>query len=220
MRKLARSTQDAIARTDPAQGGSSFSSAFGEMMDIHSRMADNGYQFSMTLHQMHEDLLELAAIAEKNRKGWKQTGLAAEQRVADLESATRKSKAKYDSLAEEYDRARTGDVGGRRGGFGFKGPKSAAQHEEDLLRKLQTSDEDYHSRVDHLSRERAELLATGRPETIKALHDLVRECDGGMVLQVQKYGKCGCIVNPRQRVAELTMRLQPRSARSYFSATA
>lgn len=186
MRKLARSTQDSIARSDPSQGSSTFGSAFGEMMDIHNRMADNGYQFSMSLHQMHEDLLELASIAEKNRKGWKQTGLAAEQRVADLETATRKSKAKYESLAEEYDRARTGDMT-RRGGFGFKGPKSAAQQEEDLLRKVQASDEDYHNRVDTLSRERAELLATGRPEIIKALQDLVRECDGGMVLQVQKY---------------------------------
>ncbi|CAK7203623.1 Rho GTPase-activating protein [Sporothrix eucalyptigena] len=191
MRKLARTTQDGMARTDAltqGQGnGSSFGGAFSEMMDIHGRMADNGYQFSMSLHQMHEDLLELAAIAEKNRKGWKQTGLAAEQRVADLEAATRKSKAKYDSLAEEYDRARTGDLSSRRGGFGFKGPKSAAQLEEDLLRKVQVADEDYHGRVDTLSRERAELLASGRPETIKALQDLVRECDGGMVLQVQKY---------------------------------
>ena len=187
MRKLARSTQDGISRSDPSQGSSTFGAAFGEMMDIHGRMADNGYQFSMSLHQMHEDLLELASIAEKNRKGWKQTGLAAEQRVADLETATRKSKAKYESLAEEYDRARTGDLNTRRGGFGFKGPKSAAQLEEDLLRKVQASDEDYHNRVDTLSRERAELLATGRPEIIKALQDLVRECDGGMVLQVQKY---------------------------------
>ncbi|CAK7266889.1 Rho GTPase-activating protein [Sporothrix epigloea] len=191
MRKLARTTQDGMARTDPTTtgqgGGNSFGGAFAEMMDIHSRMADNGYQFSMSLHQMHEDLLELAGIAEKNRKAWKQTGLAAEQRVADLETAMRKSKAKYDSLAEDYDRVRTGDVAGRRGGFGFKGHKSAAQLEEDLLRKVQGADEDYHSRVDTLSRERAELLATSRPEIIKALQDLLRECDGGTVLQVQKY---------------------------------
>ncbi|CAK7564204.1 MAG: Rho GTPase-activating protein [Sporothrix epigloea] len=190
MRKLARATQDGMARVDPTivgQSGSTFSASFGEMMDIHSRMADNGYKFSMSLHQMYEDLLELAGIAEKNRKGWKQTGLAAEQRVADLETAMRKSKAKYDTLAEEYDRVRTGDLASRRGGFGFKGHKSAAQLEEDLLRKVQGADEDYHTRVDTLARERAELLATGRPEIIRALQDLLRECDGGAILQVQKY---------------------------------
>lgn len=185
MRKLARMTQDNMARNDYSQD--TFGNAFTEMMDIHARMADNGYQFSMSLHQMHEDLVELTSITEKSRKGWKQTGLAAEQRVVDLETATRKSKAKYDSLAEEYDRVRTGDVGGRRGGFGFKGPKSAAQQEEDLLRKLHAADEDYHSRVDVQARERAELLATGRPEIIKSLQDIIHECDGGMVLQVQKY---------------------------------
>ncbi|RAL68361.1 hypothetical protein DID88_007092 [Monilinia fructigena] len=52
----------------------------------------------------------------------------------DTEAAMRKFKVKYDALADEYDRARTGD---RQSGkiFGLKGPKSAAQHEEDLLRK-------------------------------------------------------------------------------------
>ena len=67
------------------------------MMTIHERMAENGTQFAMSLHQMHEDLLELAGIAEKSRKGWKQSGLKAEQRVADLEAAMRKSKSKYDA---------------------------------------------------------------------------------------------------------------------------
>ena len=171
--------------------GGSFANAYDEMMTIQERMAENGIQFSTSLYQMHDDLLELATMAEKSRKGWKQSGLVAEQRVAELEAAMRKSKTKYDSLAEEYERARTGDASAQKGAkmFGFKGPRSAAQHEEDLLRKVQGADQDYHGRVQTLQTERSELLSRTRPETVKALQDIVKECDSALVLQMQKFGK-------------------------------
>lgn len=154
---------------------------------IHERMADNGAQFAISLHQMHEDLLDLVGQLERNRKTWKTTGLAWEQRVADMEAAMRKSKAKYDSLADDYERARTGD---RQAGkkFGLKGPKSAAQHEEDLLRKVQAADADYAQKVQAAQSQRAELLSKQRPEAVKAVEDLIRECDSALTLQMQKFG--------------------------------
>ncbi|KAK4232383.1 hypothetical protein QBC38DRAFT_463997 [Podospora fimiseda] len=187
LKKLSRLSLENMNRGE--QRGGTFVKAYEDMMAIHERMADNSLQFSMSLHQMSDDLQELAAMAEKSRKGWKQNGLAAEQRVADLENAMRKSKSKYDALAEEYDRARTGDSAGRQGGkmFGFKGHKSGPQHEEDLLRKAQTADQDYQSKVQTASTERSELLTKTRPETVKALQDIVKECDSGLVLQMQKF---------------------------------
>ena len=164
-------------------------------MAIHERMADNGIQFAISLHQMHEDLLELVAVADKSRKGWKQSGLAAEQRVADLEQAMRKSKAKYDALAEDYDRARTGDTSQKRT-FGFKGTKTGAQLEEDLHRKVQVADQDYHSKVQTVQTERGELMAKTRPETVRALQDLVKECDSGVTLQLQKFGRLPLCIMP------------------------
>jgi hypothetical protein len=188
LKKLCKMSQESIQRTEHL--GGSFAKAYGEMMFIHERMADNGMQFAMSLTQMHEDLLELAAIAEKSRKGWKQTGLMAEQRVADFESAMRKSKAKYDALSDEYDRVRTGDSRGGGGKmFGLRG-KSGAQHEEDLYRKVQAADQDYKSKVETVQVERGELLSKLRPETVRALQDIVRECDAGLTLQLQKFGTC------------------------------
>lgn len=151
-------------------------------------MADNGAQFAMSLHQMHEDLLDVAANIERGRKHWKATGLSAEQRVADTEAAMKKSKAKYDSLAEDYDRVRTGD---RQTGkiFGIKGPKSAQQHEEDLLRKVQAADADYASKVQNTQVQRQELLSKLRPEAVKSLEELIKECDSGLTLQMQKFGR-------------------------------
>jgi hypothetical protein len=188
LKKLCRASQDAMQRGE--HRGGTFGRAYDDMMAVHERMADNGIQFAASLQQMSEDLTELALMADKSRKGWKQSGLAAEQRVAELEAAMRKSKAKYDALAEEYDRARTGDSAGRQSGkmFGFKGHKSGAQHEEDLLRKAQAADQDYQAKVQVAAAERSELETKTRPETVQALQDIVRECDSGLALQMQKFG--------------------------------
>ncbi|KAI6308472.1 hypothetical protein MCOR34_007200 [Pyricularia oryzae] len=186
MRKLCKTTQDMMQRPDHKQG--SFSDAYHSMMMIHDKMAQNELQFSSSLQQMHDDLVELAAIAEKNRKGWKVNGLAAEQKVADMEASVRKLKAKLDSTADEYERVRTGDSS-QKGAkmFGFKGPKSAAQHEDDLLRKVQALDQDFRSRVDMLQAEKSELINSTRPEAVKALQDIIKECDAGLALQIQKF---------------------------------
>lgn len=150
-------------------------------------MADNGIQFALSLHQMHEDLHDLAANIERGRKHWKQNGLNAEKRVQDSESMMEKAKAKYDSLAEDYDRARTGDKQASRV-FGLKGPKSAAQHEEDLNKKVQAADSDYSAKVQSAQSQRQELINTLRPQAIKAMQDLINECDSGLTLQLQKFG--------------------------------
>ena len=150
-------------------------------------MADNAVQFALSLHQMHEDLHELAVNMERGRKQWKQNGLASEKRVQDAESLMEKAKSKYDSLAEDYDRARTGDKQSGRV-FGLKGPKSAAQHEEDLLKKLQQADSDYQSRVQTAKSQRQELVSSLRPQAVRALQDLISECDSALTLQLQKFG--------------------------------
>ncbi|KAI1500671.1 hypothetical protein F5X99DRAFT_419093 [Biscogniauxia marginata] len=185
MKKLCRQTQDNMHHGEHRQG--TFAQSYEDMLLIHERMAENGTQFALSLHQMHEDLMEVASVAEKHRKGWKQSGTAAEQRLADLEAAMRKSKHKYDSLAEEYDRVRTGEAKQGPRVFGIKGPKSAAQQEEDLLRKTQAADTDYMSKVQAYQTEKANMVSTTRPEAIKALQDLIRECDSGTVLQMQKF---------------------------------
>lgn len=98
-----------------------------------------------------------------------------------------KAKAKYNSLAEDYDRARTGDK--QSGRFGLKGPKSAAQVEEDLHRKSQAADADYSSKVQAAQSLRQDLLSTLRPQAIQALEALINECDSGLSLQMQKFGE-------------------------------
>lgn len=149
-------------------------------------MADHGLQFALSLQQMSDDLNELAANMERGRKHWKQNGLNAEKRVQDAESMAEKAKTKYNALAEQYDRARTGDT--QPGKFGLKGPKSAAQQEQDLMRKVQNSDSDYASKVQTAQSQKNELISSLRPQAVRALQDLIAEGDSGLSLQMQKFG--------------------------------
>ena len=183
LKKLCRATNELVRRPEHRQG--TYASSYDELTHIHDRMAENGMQFSMTLHQMSDDLQDLASNMERGRKHWKQSGLNAEKRVQDSEAIMEKAKGKYDTLAEQYDRARTGDRQGGR--FGLKGTKSAAQQEEDLHKKVQAADSDYASKVQTAQSQRQELVSTLRPQAVRALHDLINECDSGLSLQLQKF---------------------------------
>lgn len=184
LKKLARSTHEAAHKPETRQG--TYARAQDEVLRIHEQMADHGLQFAVSLYQMSVDLIELTDNIEKSRKQWKGTGLAAEKRVSDAESLVEKAKAKYDTLAEQFDRVKTGDKQG--GKFGLKGHKSAVQHEEELSRKVQAADADYQSKVQAAKAARKELISTHRPQTVSQLQQLIFECDSGVTLQLQKYG--------------------------------
>ncbi|KAF7585338.1 hypothetical protein BBP40_011222 [Aspergillus hancockii] len=183
LRKLSRNLGDSAVRTDNRQG--TYSQSHNDLSRFHDRMADHGLQFAVSLQQMADDLHELASNIERGRKQWKQTGLSAEKRVLEAEAAAEKAKAKYESLAEQYDRVKTGDK--QTGKFGLKGPKSAAQHEEELLRKVQNADSDYASKVQAAQAARQELVSTHRPQAVQNIQQLISECDSGLTLQMQKF---------------------------------
>ena len=185
LKKICRSSQEVARRPDSRQG--SYAQNYLEVTRVYDTMADNGVQFALNLHQMHEDLNELGGRIEAGRKQWKQTGLSAEKRVQDAEALMEKARTKHTSLVDDYERARTGDKSSGRV-FGLKGPKSAAQHEEDLHRKLQAAETDYKSKVQSSQQMKQDLVRSQRPQTTKALQQLVLECDSGLTLQLQKFG--------------------------------
>ena len=192
LKKLSRATLDTIRKADGRH--ESYQTQFELVMHANERIGDNGTQFGLALHAMHENLLQLANKMDASRKTWKQQGLAAEQKVQDAEKLAEKAKAKYDQLSEDLDRVKTGDTGAGRK-FGLKGPKSAAQHEEDLQRKVQAADQDYLAKVQTAQSYRKELVSTTRPQAVTAMVDLIKEIDAALTMEMQKYGKrclCSC----------------------------
>jgi len=71
----------------------------------------------------------------------------------------------------------------------LKGPKSAEQREDELQRKVQNADSDYASRVQMAKAIRQENISRSRPQAIKALQELVTECDSALTLQLQRFSK-------------------------------
>lgn len=204
-------TLDGVRKPDTRH--ESYQTQFEQVLHANERIADNGTQFGLALHAMHENLLQLANKMDGNRKTWKQQGLSAEHKVQEAERLAEKAKAKYDQLAEDLDRVKTGDTGAGRK-FGLKGPKSAAQHEEDLQRKTQAADQDYSSKVQTAQMLRKELVATLRPQAVSALLDLIKETDAALTMEMQKFGKSA--------TSELKTQLtkhQLRSTRSLWSTT-
>jgi Rho GTPase-activating protein RGD1 len=185
LKRLARSQLESLRRLEVKTG--SYAVQLAEVMKVHERMGDNGMQFALSLHQMNEDLNELCGNMERGRKQWKHEGLDAEKRCQDAEAAMEKAKTRYNSLAEDYDRARTGDTKGSRR-LGLKGPKSAEQYESDMLRKTQQADQEYEEKVKQAKSQRQTLVNTERPKAVKALQDLIKECDSALTLQLQKFG--------------------------------
>jgi hypothetical protein len=173
LKGLAKAQMDAARRPDSKSG--SYALQLGELLRVHERMGDNGMQFALSLHQMHEDLNTLTA-----------EGLDAEKKAFDAEQAMQKAKARYDTLAESYDRARTGDTKGSRR-LGLKGPKSAEQVETEMLHKVQAADSEYEEKVKQARTQRDHLIRIGRPQAVKALQSLIKECDQALTLQLQKY---------------------------------
>lgn len=162
-----------------------YSRNYLEIARAQDRMAENGIQFALSLMQMHEELNELSINIEKGRKQWKHEGLDNEKKVKDAEAAMDKAKARYDSLAEQYDRVKTGDGGGKI--FGIKGPKSAEQREADLREKVDNADSEYSSKVDAAQATRQNNLNSSRPKAVRALQELIRECDSALTLHLQKF---------------------------------
>jgi hypothetical protein len=184
LKKLSRLTLDNIRKAEARH--ESYQHQFEQVMAANDRISENGNQFGLALHMMHDNLLQLANKMEGSRKHWKQTGLAAEKKVQDAEALVEKAKAKYNSLAEDLDRVKTGDTGAGRK-FGFKGPKSTAQHEEELQRKVQAADQDYFAKVQSAEGCRKELVSTSRPQAVAALMDLIREIDAALTMEMQKF---------------------------------
>jgi len=180
-KKLVRHASDSIRKPEARQG--SYARSFEESLRLNDRLAENGVQLASALHTMAEELRDMAENSEKGRKHWKHTAMDAEKKVADAENAQQKAKDRYNTAAEQYERVRTGEKQG--GKFGLKN-KSPAQLEESLKEKADMLDQDYASRTRVAQDERRDFGNTTRPQIVRALRDLIAECDAALAMHVAK----------------------------------
>ncbi|KAF8470135.1 Rho GTPase activation protein [Kalaharituber pfeilii] len=185
LKKLCDNTFRSEKRLEGRHG--SFIRQFDETTAIHVRLAENGLQFAKALHQICDDLGVLVSEMEKGRKHWKIAGVNSEKKVHDSLLTLEKTKAKYDQIAEEYERARSGDKRTRDFKIGRGFARTGAQVEEDLKNRVANADQEYANKVQIASTHRQELLGVLRPQAVKALKDLIFECDASLTMQMQKF---------------------------------
>lgn len=70
----------------------------------------------------------------------------------------------------------------------MRGSRNGPRHEEDLQRKVATADSDYQSRVQLANTHRHEAVNSLRPQAVRALRDMIAECDAGLTVQLQRFG--------------------------------
>ncbi|GAB7362858.1 hypothetical protein MBLNU230_g3160t2 [Neophaeotheca triangularis] len=213
VKRLAKTQLDNLKRSDGKSG--SYATQMAEVMRVHERMGDNGMQFALSLHQMHEDLNELSNTMERGRKQWKHEGLDSEKKATDAEALMQKAKLRYDSLAEDLDRAKTGDVKGSKR-LGLKGVKNSEQYEQDLQKKLAQADEDYETKVRQAQAQRTLLFEKQRPDAVRQLQQLIKECDSALTLQLQKFATFNekLLLGNGVAVSPLTDKETPQTQRS------
>lgn len=180
-KKLVRNTSESLRRAEARQG--SYSRHFAETMQLNERLAENGLTFSSALHTMSEELRDVADNSERGRKQWKHSFIDAEKKLAEAESAQQKAKERYNNAAEQYDRARTGERAG--GKFSLKN-KDPAQREEVLKEKADALDKEYATKFEAAQSQRMEFEGQTRRQIVKALREIIDECDAAVAMQMAK----------------------------------
>ncbi|KAF3219120.1 hypothetical protein TWF106_007232 [Orbilia oligospora] len=179
LKKLCRVTHDTIHR-EPGPRRGTLMKGLQESNRIHDSLADNGVAFAAALNTMSEELTELSNNIEAGRKQWKNVVAGSEKKGPNSYHEMEKARNKVDSAAKEYENARNGS---RSKGF----LHNNRHPEEDSRKKLEMADMEYVRQVELTNKIHSDLFHAERPQSVKALRDLILECDAGLSLQLQKF---------------------------------
>ncbi|KAF3315010.1 hypothetical protein TWF173_004224 [Orbilia oligospora] len=179
LKKLCRVTHDTIHR-EPGPRRGTLMKGLQESNRIHDSLADNGVAFAAALNTMSEELTELSNNIEAGRKQWKNVVAGSEKKGPNSYHEMEKARGKVDSAAKEYENARNGS---RSKGF----LHNNRHPEEDSRKKLEMADMEYVRQVELTNKIHSDLFHAERPQSVKALRDLILECDAGLSLQLQKF---------------------------------
>lgn len=82
----------------------SFVTAFNSTLRAHELLSENRLKMATQLHEMSEQLVEMAREVEKARKTSKELGNRLERNLVDSEGQTEKCRVRFDLAVEELER--------------------------------------------------------------------------------------------------------------------
>ncbi|KAF9349146.1 hypothetical protein BGX34_002013 [Mortierella sp. NVP85] len=169
------------------------------VLEIHERLGNNRLEFSRDLQVLSEELSSIYKETDRSRKQFKEAGAKQERIVQEHEQNLEKTKQKYDTLTEEWERAilqKAADPAAAKktmtkGMNIFRGPKSVSQlqrQEEEAKAKASAAHEQYKLQLARTNDVRQYYFSHTLPSILKNLKDTIDESDLSLQYYMMRYG--------------------------------
>lgn len=163
---------------------STFGQAWIHLTSVTDDVAKNRAAFSKTISDISVELNNVRQDTDRGRKQLKDASQRQLRVLADAESQLNKAKHKFESCAEELDKARYSDSNGSSHRSSMFGKRKT---EEDLMAKASTSADVYKMQMMAYAQLRQEYHSEHLPGFVKSLKDTNDECDLAVQALLLKY---------------------------------
>lgn len=184
------------------------------MLRTHETLGESRLRFASKLQEISEELSTLAKEVDKNRKYARDTGLRLERNLQDAEQGVEKSRARFDTAAEDLERLlllksgestkggelqqQSGGPGGKRtlgkaigkgSGLLFKNknPQQILRQEEDIRSRTSMASDTFRKDVLATQGMRQEYFNLQLPRILRSLKESSEEIDNGLQYHLARY---------------------------------
>ncbi|KAI9207539.1 Rho GTPase activation protein [Polychytrium aggregatum] len=229
---LMKLSQGALSHKLEGKGGT-YSDSWGDLCRIHENMASIRLDFSQKIAEIAEDLSTLCKDTERSRKQLKESGYKQWKAVQEVEVNLEKSKVKYETMSEDWERAvihreqNESASSAGAGAFAYPSqkrlgltkslstpmglwkqaptPQKLQRIEDDARTKAALANENYKIQLQHANAIRSAYFQKHLPRFIRLLKETNDECDSSLRRQLIKYANCleNCLMTEATSVSPL-----------------
>jgi hypothetical protein len=191
MLKTAQTTIETFDKSHPKSG--TFGDAWVSILKVHEVIGNQRIKFASIISEAAEDLISLSRSIEKERKKIKDAGMHYEKLVTDADLLLEKSKQKFESSNEEWERAvsqRNQEPTHSTKKNLFRSNRTTAQldkTEMDCRSKMEDADAQYKQQQKKTTQTHAEYYESHLPKIIKDLKAVDDECSVALRYQLASY---------------------------------
>ncbi|OBZ83191.1 Beta-chimaerin [Choanephora cucurbitarum] len=174
---------------------SSYGTVWTRFLKVHETIGEQRVKFAGDISEVADDLQIVYKDTEKNRKASKEQGNRHDKNRLDSEIALEKSKVKYESLSEEWEKAiltkntNESEYMPKKSGL-FKSNKTPAQLQkivDDSCAKANQAQTVYKNQLNTTNITRQGYFQTQLPSDIAHLKSVSDECCGATRYQLARY---------------------------------
>ncbi|KAL1916248.1 uncharacterized protein VTP21DRAFT_5865 [Calcarisporiella thermophila] len=175
---------------------STFAEVWFKVLSVHQRLAENRLKFAQSILEVSDDLQAVLKETERSRKQLKEIGIRQERAMHESEQLLEKSKMRYDTLSEDWEKTillKNGEAPKKSLGKpmklfkGNKSPEQLQKMEEDARAKAALSKEHYKTQLAQTNQARHEFFNVHLPRILTSLIEASDECTMAVQYQLTRY---------------------------------